>query len=61
MALKKLNEANDDDAEEAARLKELTFAERRRMIVHAKLPLARLKEKCRWLFSHDEVSCVVMR
>lgn len=36
-------------------LKKVTFPERRRLIVHCQLPLARIKEKFGWMFTAVEV------
>ena len=35
-------------------LKTVTFPERRRLIVHCRLPLARIKEKFGWMFTAGE-------
>ena len=57
--MEKLRRNEVEDCEETA-FKEATFAERRRLLVHRRLPLARFKEKFPWLLDHDEVSVAVI-
>ena len=45
-----------DGADDVKALKDATFAERRRLLVHCRLPMGRFLEKFPWMRSEDEVS-----